>query len=230
MSFDLPLPAFAPDEAPREATEAAAYLRLLLERAVPNVHIVSIARRPGVLAKVAVRDGRVPGDLLSNLRHELGGERIDIVPWHAQPQRFIAAALGLQEVPPTLLKPAIRHADVLVGEIDMRGLSGWRGINRLLASAVTGWRIHLRAIADTPAWSTLTRAMAERRALSAVVVGHAPRGLRVELGGLYALLPLAAERQVGEELQVRVLKMDADEGKIVVTRRLGRTGQLALPD
>ena len=112
--------------------------------------------------------------------------------------------------------------------------SSWSGWNSLLmmfpeASAVTGWRIHLRAIADTPAWSALARAMAERRALTAVVAGHAQRGLRVELGGLYALLPRAADRQAGEELQVRVLMMDADEGKIVVTRRLGRTCQLALP-
>jgi transcription antitermination factor NusA-like protein len=229
VSVELPLPAFLEAAPPRELSEAAAYLRELLLQAVPNLDIVSVARRPGVQSKLALRTGRVPGDVLARLRDELGGERIDIIRWNAQPEAFIASALGLAEVPPTVLKPAIRHAIVLVGEIDVRGLAGWRGINRLLASAATGWRIQLRSIADTPAWSMLSRAMAERRAVNALVVGRTARGVCVELSGLYALMPRASNALPGQELQVRITRMDADEGKIIVSRRLAKTGQLPLP-
>lgn len=229
VSFDLPLPAFVADDGPREDSEAAAYLRQLLLEAVPRLDIVAVARRPGVLTKVAVRAGSLPGDVLAQLRTELGGERIEAVYWIAEPRAFITAALGLQDVPPIVLKPAIRHAIVLLGEIDVHGLSGWRGINRLLASVLTGWRIHLRPVAETPAWSALVRAMAERRSVSATVIGPARRGVRVELEGLQARLPRAELIAPGAEVRVRVSRMDPDEGTIVVTRRLARTGQLALP-
>jgi len=229
VSFELPLPAFVADEPPRQDSDAGAYLRQLLLEALPHADIVSIARRPGVLAKVAVRAGSVSGDVIAQLRDELGGERIEVVPWQAQPRAFIATALGLPEVPPMLLKPVIRHAVVLVGEIDVRGMNGWRGINRLLASALTGWRIHLRAVSETPAWTLLEGAMAERRAVAATVIGPTPRGLCLDVHGLHALLPRATGRQPGDELAVRVTRMDADEGKIIVSQHLARTGQLALP-
>jgi hypothetical protein len=229
VSFELPLPAFQADEAPREGSQAAAYLRQLLLEAVPGLDVVAVARRPGVLAKVAVRSGSVPGDVLAQLRAEFGGERIETVRWSSEPRAFIAAALGLEDVPPIVLKPAIRHAIVLIGEIDVRGLSGWRGINRHLASAVTGWRIHLRPVAETPAWGMLKRAMAERRSLAAIVLGRTRQGLRVELEGLHARLPRADLIAHGAEVRVRVTRMDPDEGTILVTRRFAQTGQLPLP-
>ncbi len=229
MSFDLPLPAFPADEAPREDSEAAAYLRQLLLEASPWLDIVAIARRPGVLAKVAIRSGSPPGDALAQLREKLGGERIEAISWSAEPRAFIAAALGLDEVPPIVLNPTIRHAVVLVGEIDVLGLSGWRGINRHLASAVTGWRIHLRSVGGTLAWRRLARAMSQGRALSATVIGPVRRGVRVDVEGLHARLPRTAPLQPGQELRVRVTRMDADEGTILVTQRLATTGQLSLP-
>jgi hypothetical protein len=51
-----------------------------------------------------------------------------------------------------------RRADVLLGDIDVRGTRGRQGTNLLLASALIGWRIRLRAIARTPAWRTLEAA------------------------------------------------------------------------
>ena len=140
---------------------AGEYVGRLLTRDVPSLErgeleIVAIARRPGVLTKVAIHqpDGLGMGigaDHIARVRAQLDREQIQIVPWRREPRRYIAAALGLSDVPPMLLKPAIEHAQVFVGEIDLRGMDGWRGINRLLASSLTGWRIRLSPIA-VDAW------------------------------------------------------------------------------
>jgi hypothetical protein len=194
---------------------------------------VSIARRPGVLSKVAIRAayGRatISGDHLARVRNRLDGERIDVVAWHHSAPVFIASALGLGEVPPTLLLPAISHARVLLGEIDVRGIAGWRGINVLLASAVTGWRIRLDPVAASDAWRHLTAAMRARRAMRATVLDRVERGLRLDVLGLNATLsPPEAEYPSGTELAVRITRMDPDEGRIFVSDRLAPTGQLPL--
>ena len=128
-----------------------------------------------------------------------------------------------------LLKPAIEHAQVFVGEIDLRGMDGWRGINRLLASSLSGWRIRLSPIASTHGWRVLELAMAEQRSLPATVLGPSSRGWRLEVEGLHAVLAASQGRQQPKEIEVRVVRMDADEGRIVVTDRLRSQGQLAMP-
>jgi hypothetical protein len=228
------LPAFADIEAvPRlpfgARSEAAVYLGQLLVDAAPGMDIVAIARRPGVVSKVAVI-GVVPGaDVVARVRAALDGERIELVPWSPEPRSFIAAALGLAEVAPMVLRPLIVHVQVLVGEIDLRGMNGWRGLNRLLASTLTGWRIHLEPIAASPAWAALSVACAERRPIAATVVDVGVRGTRVNVHGLLAHLPRRDRLPLGQELQVRVARLDADEGRIWVSRRLGRSAQLSLP-
>jgi len=221
---------------------AGVYLGQLLAAEVPSIRngeleIVAIARRPGVLSKVAVRrfdsiDPLVAGigaDHIARVRARLDREQIQILQWRREPRRYIADALGLSEVPPMVLRPAIEHAQVFVGDIDLRGMDGWRGINRLLASALTGWGIRLTSVSTTHAWRVLRTAMAEQRPLTASLVGPTPRGWRVEIEGLYARLPGSRTRQVAQELEVRVMRMDADEGRIVVSDRLRRRNQLALP-
>jgi transcription antitermination factor NusA-like protein len=225
------LPAFdTRDLLPR--TDAAAFLEHLLAEHMPELEVVAIARRPGVLSKVAVL--RAPGstwraDALPRVRDLLDGEQIQIITWRPAPQAFVADALGLAEPPPMLLRPALRHAHVLVGEIDRRGMDGWRGINRLLASALTGWRIHLESISASPAWAVLSAAHATRRAVPATAIGATPRGALVDVHGLYATLPRRDQVRVDQELEVRVTRLDPDEGRIFVSRHLAPSGQLALP-
>ena len=81
-----------------------------------EIQIVAVARRPGVLTKVAVRSqamATIGGDDIARVRDRLDGERIDVVTWdHAAPV-YISAALGVGKVPPMLLLPAISHARVL---------------------------------------------------------------------------------------------------------------------
>ena len=204
-----------------------------------SLEIVAIARRPGVLSKVAIRrrmHGLSPrlalagigADHLARVSQQLDGERIQVVRWQRSADAYIADALGLGEVPPTLLLPGLRHARVLLGEIDLRGIAGWRGLNTILASSLTGWRIRLEPVASTHAWRQLAVAMATRRPVLATVIGITERGTRVEVGGLFATLNRATQLEPGYELEVRVTRMDADEGRIFVSDRLGTRQQLSL--
>jgi transcription antitermination factor NusA-like protein len=225
-------------------SEAAIYVGDLLHEEVPgllsgDLQVVAIARRPGVLSKVAIRPapGRptplsvgIGADHIAQIRDALDGERIHVVTWQRSAPAYIADALGLDPAatPPVVLLPALSHARVLLGEIDVRGIAGWRGLNVVLASALTGWRIRLDSVAATDAWARLARAMAARRTLPATVVGKTDRGWRVEVLGLYANLSGAAER-VGQEIEVRATRMDPDEGRVWVSDRLVASSQLSLP-
>ena len=203
-----------------------------------NLDLVAIARRPGVLSKVAVRvrpDRPTPivagigADHLARVSQRLDGERIEIVVWQRSARAYIADALGLGNVPPMLLLAAIGHARVLLGEIDVRGIAGWRGLNVVLASALTGWRIRLEPVAGTAAWRRLHTAMLARRPVTATVVGRTERGPRVEILGLFAVLSGSGHSQrEGQELEVRITRMDPDEGRIVVSDRLVANSQLPL--
>lgn len=202
-----------------------------------TLDVVAIARRPGVLSKVAVRPrvgaplptaSSIGADYLGRVRERLDGERIQVVAWQRSASAYIADALELGEVPPVVLLAGIGHARVLLGEIDVRGIAGWRGLNTVLASALTGWRIRLEPVAATAAWRRLHLAMLARRPLVATVIANAERGPRVEVLGLFALLPRRTGLQPGQEVEVRITRMDPDEGRIFVSDRLVATRQLLL--
>jgi N utilization substance protein A len=205
-----------------------------------ELEIVAIARRPGVLSKVAIRPRRstvapllvsIGADHLARVSEQLDGERIQVVRWQRSASAYIADALGLGEVPPVVLLPGLGHARVLLGEIDVRGIAGWRGVNAILASSLTGWRIRLEPVAATAAWASLQAAMRARRPVTGSVVRGTSRGIRVEVQGLYTVLSPrhgTAELLPGQEIQVRVTRMDPDEGRIFVSDRLTTRTQLPL--
>jgi N utilization substance protein A len=245
----LPLPRFDTEPIERfpygARSEAAIFVGDLLCAEVPSLaaadgqlEIVAIARRPGVLSKVAIRPrtlGLTPvvtgigADHLARVSQHLDGERIEVVRWQASASAYISDALGLGEVPPMLLLPWLRHARVLLGDIDVRGIAGWRGLNAILASALTGWRIRLEPVASTPAWARLHGAMLARRPVPATVLGVASRGIRVEVGGLNATLSTTSRTFVpADQVEVRITRMDPDEGRIFVSDRIGNPGQRAL--
>jgi hypothetical protein len=194
-----------------------------------------------VLTKFAIRpagDRPVPiqvgigVDQLAPVRALLDGERLEVVRWHRAAPVYLAAALGLADVPPTTLWPALGAAQVVVGEIDVRGLAGWRGLNVVLAAALTGWRIRLEPVAGTPAWAQLVRAQQARRTLTATVLGAWSGGsgaVRLDVLGLHAVLRRPARLvEPGTELDVRVVRLDPDEGRILVAPASPAAGQLAL--
>jgi hypothetical protein len=125
---------------------------------------VAVRRRAGVrpAARPVSLVVGLGADYVHRVSTELGGERIHVVQWQGDPARYIADALGLGHVPPIEVSPSRRLASVLLGDIDVRGARGRRGVNLLLASALTGWRIRLREIARSPASAAPCRRWSRR--------------------------------------------------------------------
>jgi transcription antitermination factor NusA-like protein len=223
-------------------TDEAVFVGDLLFRNVPEIasgelEIVSIARRPGELSKVAVRrrlrvQPRTPrpvplvlgraGERIRAIKRELPAtERVDIVQWHAEPLQYIAASLGL---PSAVLYPVRHRADILLGEIDYPAARGRRAINILLTTALSSWQVRVKRIASSRNWHVLESALSETRSVRAEVLGSAPKGLRVQVYGLNGLLPFGqisgvkrntppqvvtakVQHRLRQELEVNVLRL-----------------------
>jgi N utilization substance protein A len=75
--------------------------------------------------------------------NELGGERIDIVPWSNDPERFAKMALAPARVARVFSDPANRTIQAVVDEDQLSLAIGRNGQNVRLASELTGWKIDL---------------------------------------------------------------------------------------
>jgi N utilization substance protein A len=118
------------------------------------VEIRAVAREVGSRTKIAVfsRDDSIDpvgacvglkGSRVQAVVNELGGERIDIVPWSADPERFAKMALAPAKVA-RVFSDAVAHTIQAVVDEDQLSLAiGRNGQNVRLASELTGWKIDL---------------------------------------------------------------------------------------
>ena len=75
----------------------------------------------------------------------LQGEKIDIVDFSDDPEKFIAAALSPSKVESvTVVDPKLRSARVVVPDYQLSLAIGKEGQNARLAAKLTGWRIDIR--------------------------------------------------------------------------------------
>jgi N utilization substance protein A len=118
------------------------------------LEIKSAARDPGVRAKIAVHtnDKRIDpigtcvgmrGSRVQAVTGELGGERVDIVLWSADPAQFVIGALAPADVSSILVDEEKHGMDVVVDEANLAIAIGRSGQNVRLASELTGWTINL---------------------------------------------------------------------------------------
>jgi N utilization substance protein A len=137
------------------------FLRRLFELEVPEIHagtveIKAIAREAGSRSKVAVasrQDGLDPvgatvgqrGGRVQAVVAELGGEKIDIIPWSDDPATFVANALSPAQVVGVRIDEENRIANVTVPERMLSLAIGREGQNARLAAKLTGWRIDIRS-------------------------------------------------------------------------------------
>jgi N utilization substance protein A len=137
------------------------FLRRLFELEVPEIHagtveIKAIAREAGSRSKVAVasrQDGLDPvgatvgqrGGRVQAVVAELGGEKIDIIPWNEDPAVFVANALSPAQVVKVEIDETNRIAAVTVPERMLSLAIGREGQNARLAAKLTGWRIDIRS-------------------------------------------------------------------------------------
>jgi N utilization substance protein A len=139
-------------------------LRRLFEQEVPEIYngaveIVGIARESGSRSKVAVRakqDGVDPvgscvglrGVRIQSIVNELQGEKIDILEWSRDSNRYIQNALSPSEV---LRVDVNKDNNTAVAIVPNRHLSlaiGKEGQNARLAAKLCGWAVDIKSDMD----------------------------------------------------------------------------------
>ena len=116
------------------------------------VSIMGAAREPGIRAKIAVSSSEsdvdpvgacvgMRGSRVQTVVQELRGEKIDIVPWHPDPARFVCNALAPAEISRVIIDEVNNTMEVIVPDESLSLAIGKRGQNVRLASKLTGWRL-----------------------------------------------------------------------------------------
>ncbi len=132
----------------------------LFELEVPEiqngqVEIKSIAREPGSRTKIAVASkeegidpiGAVVGQRGTRVQaviNELGGEKIDIIAYSDEPERYVANSLSPAKVAEVKIMEK-NKALAIVAEEQLSLAIGKDGQNVRLAAKLTGWKIDVRS-------------------------------------------------------------------------------------
>jgi len=136
------------------------FVARLFELEVPEiadglVEIKGIAREAGSRTKIAVaskEEGIDPvgasvgqrGTRVMAVTNELGNEKIDIIEWHEEIEKFLVASLSPAKARDVEIMPR-REAKVFVPEDQLSLAIGKDGQNVRLAAMLTGWKIDIRS-------------------------------------------------------------------------------------
>ncbi len=123
-----------------------------------SIEIKAIASEPGNRTKIAAvskAEGVDPvgalvgqrGTRVMAVNNELGNEKIDIIEWSDDAERFIANALSPAKVEHVEVSPR-REARAFVPESQLSLAIGKGGQNVRLAAKLTGWKIDVRSQAN----------------------------------------------------------------------------------
>jgi transcription termination/antitermination protein NusA len=121
------------------------------------VEIKSIAREAGSRSKIAVfsNDEHIDpigscvgqkGVRVSTVMSELGGEKIDIIPWSPDPATYIASSLSPANVLNIDINEKEHKALIEVANDQLSLAIGKGGQNVRLAAKLTGWRIDIKGM------------------------------------------------------------------------------------
>lgn len=135
------------------------FMAQLFAQEVPEIYdgiieIKAVARDPGSRAKIAVvsNDSGIDpvgacvgmrGSRVQAVVAELQGEKIDIIPWTADPATFVVNALAPAEVAKVVLDDDSGRIEVVVPDDQLSLAIGRRGQNVRLASQLSGWDIDI---------------------------------------------------------------------------------------
>ena len=120
------------------------------------VNIMGAAREPGIRAKIAVSSNNsdidpvgacvgMKGSRVQNVVQELRGEKIDIIPWHVDPAKFVCNALAPAEISRVIIDETNRSMEVIVPDEFLSIAIGKKGQNVRLASKLTGWHLDVKS-------------------------------------------------------------------------------------
>lgn len=122
-----------------------------------TVEIKAIAREAGSRSKIAVasKDSHIDpigslvgqrGVRVNTVTAELHGEKVDIIEWSDNAQKFIEEALSPAKISKMTLDETTKTATVEVAEEEQSLAIGKGGQNVRLAAKLTGWKIDIRPI------------------------------------------------------------------------------------
>ena len=133
----------------------------MFELEVPEIHdgvveIKSVAREAGMRSKIAVytKDENIDpvgacvghkGMRVQNIVSELRGEKIDIVRYSTEPDKYVANALSPAKVVTTSVNEAEKICRVIVPDYQLSLAIGKEGQNARLAAKLTGWKIDIKS-------------------------------------------------------------------------------------
>jgi N utilization substance protein A len=120
------------------------------------VTIMGASREAGIRAKIAVASNNsdidpvgacvgMKGSRVQNVVQELRGEKIDIIPWHVDPAKFVCNALAPAEISRVIIDETNRSMEVIVPDDFLSIAIGKKGQNVRLASKLTGWHLDVKS-------------------------------------------------------------------------------------
>ncbi|MBI2631311.1 transcription termination/antitermination protein NusA [Candidatus Nomurabacteria bacterium] len=124
------------------------------------VEIKAVAREAGARSKIAVfsNDEHIDavgscvgqkGTRVNTITTELSGEKIDIIPWSADPKQFVSNSLSPAKVISIEVDEVEHKATVEVSDDQLSLAIGKGGQNVRLAAKLTGWRIDIKGDSKT---------------------------------------------------------------------------------
>lgn len=139
---------------------SAVLVKALFELEIPEiadeiVQIKAIAREAGARTKIAVHtdDDTIDpigacigqrGVRIQTIISEIGGEKIDVIEWSDDSERFIENALSPAKIARVELNEDDKEAVIIVDKDQLSLAIGRGGQNVRLASELTGWKISVR--------------------------------------------------------------------------------------
>ena len=142
------------------------FIQRMLELEVPElndgtVELRAIAREAGSRTKIAVfsNDPNVDpkgacvgsrGSRVRQIVNELKGEKLDVVEWREDKVRFIIEALGPADIELVEIDEHTKSAKVTVKDNQLSLAIGKEGQNARLAAKLTGYKIDIQGLGDSP--------------------------------------------------------------------------------
>ncbi len=137
------------------------FVKRLFEMEIPEINegiilVYSVAREAGVRTKVAVYSenpnvdavGSCIGEKgmrINRIIKELAGEKIDIIPYHKEPNKFIENALSpAKDLHVLITDPKNQESIVVVNDENLSLAIGKKGLNVRLASRLTHYKIDVK--------------------------------------------------------------------------------------
>lgn len=141
------------------------FIRRLLENEIPEladgtIELYAVAREAGIRSKVAVFSNveKVDpigacigegGSRISNINKELNGEKIDLIAYDPNIQKFIANALSpAKNVTVNIISEEDKIALAIVDEDNLPLAIGKKGSNVILASRLTKYKINVKTLSQ----------------------------------------------------------------------------------